>query len=342
MFYNKIQYSYKDITVIPAVISKIKSRSECNPVCEDGCMPIFTAPMASVVDTKNYDKWIENKITPILPRNIQLKDRIFYSKNGNWAAFSLNEFQEFFCNHYATNTSEPVWKVLIDIANGHMKCLYDLVRKAKDIHGDKICVMVGNIANPETYRKCVEAGVWGVRVGVGAGNGCITSSNVSVHYAMGSLIDETYKVKQRCFATGLYQKESLPKIIADGGVRNYSDVIKALALGADYVMIGSLFASLEESAGKTTILPNGDKCKEFYGMASKQGQIAINGKKTKTSEGISKTLPIIGTIPQWSDNMNAYLRSAMSYCNVEEIKDFNPENVNTAVLSCGASGSINK
>lgn len=342
MFRENIQYSYKDITVIPAVISEISSRSECNPVCEDGCMPIFTAPMASVVNTRNYDKWLENKITPILPRNISLRDRIFYSKYGNWASFSLNEFQEFFCNDYAPNTSETVWKVLIDVANGHMKCLYDWVRKAKDIHGDKICIMVGNIANPETYRECVDAGVWGVRVGIGAGNGCITSSNVSVHYAMASLIKETYIVKQRCVATGAYENENLPKIIADGGVRNYSDVIKALALGADYVMVGSLFASLEESAARTILKPNGDLCKEFYGMASRQGQIAINGKKTKTSEGITKMLPIIGTIPQWSDNMNAYLRSAMSYCSVKNIKDFNPENVNTAVLSCGASGSINK
>lgn len=342
MFRENIQYSYKDITVIPAVISEICSRSECNPVCEDGCMPIFTAPMASVVNKDNYDTWVENKITPILPRNINLRDRIFYSKSGYWAAFSLNEFQESFCNYYGSNTSETVWKVLIDVANGHMKCLYDLVRKAKDIHGDKICVMVGNIANPETYRECVEAGVWGVRTSIGSGAGCITSSNTAIYYGNASLINETYKIKRHCAATGAYEKVNLPKIIADGGVRNYSDVIKALALGADYVMVGSLFASLEESAGKTKILPNGDRRKEFYGMASRQGQIAINGKKTKTSEGITKMLPIIGTIPQWSDNMNAYLRSAMSYCNVKEIKHFNPENVDTAVLSCGASGSINK
>ena len=73
--------------------------------------------------------------------------------------------------------------------------------------------------------------------------------------------------------------------------------------------------------------------KELYGMASNQGQISINGVITKIPEGISKNVPVTGTIPQWSENMNAYLRSAMSYANIKDIKDFNPENVTLNIIS---------
>lgn len=198
--------------------------------------------------------------------------------------------------------------------------------------------------------------------------GCITSSNGAIHYAMASLIDEIYQEKFNIYHHNNFLNKTwdeMPKIIADGGVRNYSDVVKSLALGSDYVMIGSVLASLIESAGNTfEIQHDGSRYyyeldettdyndflktrknslyKEFYGMASKEGQIAINGKKTKTSEGISKELPVTGTIPQWTENMNAYLRSAMSYCNVRDIKDFNPENVTVNIISSETKNSINK
>ena len=87
---------------------------------------------------------------------------------------------------------------------------------------------------------------------------CITTSNVSAHYPQASLINECYNIKQQLlletitehgFTSHKYNENILPKIVADGGIRNYDNVIKALALGADYVMIGSLFAQCIESAG---------------------------------------------------------------------------------------------
>ena len=180
-----------------------------------------------------------------------------------------------------------------------------------------------------------------------------------------------------------YNESILPKIIADGGIRNYDHVIKALALGADYVMVGSLFAQCIESAGEKTnkiinskitlrfpierykdfemdkngnwlayytdeYIANGiepwksgsdekydrriGSLKEkkfighidvkFFGMASSDGQKSISGKKTKTSEGITKYLPVKYTLSSWVDNMVSYLRSAMSYTNCFTLKEF--------------------
>ena len=372
MLHNKVLYSYNDVMIEPAVLSEINSRSECNPF-KSGVLPIFTAPMSTVVDEKNYGIFKKNGIIPIMPRNISLETRYDIAIKGNWAAFSLKEFNELFCNKekHIDHHDNP-YKVLIDVANGHMKQIYDLVREAKELHGkDNIIIMVGNIANPKTYFECYKAGVNFVRVSIGSGAGCITASNTGIYYSSASLIDATYREKVNIYRNNNFLNkvwDEMPQIIADGGVRNYSDVIKAYALGADYVMIGSVFAALLESAGDTfEVKKDGSRYyyelseiegitdynkflksiknslyKEFYGMASKAGQIAINGKKTKTSEGISKELPVTGTIPQWSENMNAYLRSAMSYCNVKDIKDFNPENVTVNVISSETKNSINK
>ena len=243
-----MKYSYNDIMVKPAVLSTIEHRAECNPFDENGMLPLFTAPMDSVVGIDNFALFEKNGIIPILPRTEDIKDRLSFIHQGKWAALSLDEFERYFTKSVDSKNGSPLMRVLIDIANGHVSRLYQAVRAAKGIFKDSLIVMVGNIANPETYRVCIESHVDYVRVGIGGGQGCTTSSNVAIHYPMASLISEVYWIKQEYIKKGINEKE-LPKIIADGGIRNYSDVIKAIgALGADYVMIGSVFSMMLESA----------------------------------------------------------------------------------------------
>ena len=129
--------------------------------------------------------------------------------------------------------------------------------------------MVGNIANPETYRICVESRVDYVRCSVGTGAGCITCSNTGIGYPIASLISEIAAIKEELIDNGV-PEFSLTKIVADGGIRNYSDIVKAIALGADYVMCGSIFAIMLESAAYKTCnseewynLPSGTKLTDF-------------------------------------------------------------------------------
>lgn len=364
MILDKIGYSYNDITIVPKEISNINSRSEINPFMSDDMLPIFTAPMASVVDDKNYGAFIENKITPIIPRNIEFNKRVEFLFDGIWIAVSLNEFKQLFIDvDDFEKLRHHKFNVCIDVANGHMKQLYDISREAKHLsfkYHYSVTIMVGNIANPETYdficNELTNAGecvVDYVRCGIGGGSGCLTTSNTSIHYPMATLIDEIYKYKSKNVNT--------PKIIADGGIRNYSDVIKALALGADYVMIGSLFASCVESCGDKYVIHedgsriiisdndtlvdrfnnNENVVTEFYGMASARGQIAISGKKTKTSEGLTKYIPVKTTLQKWSNNMRDYLRSAMSYCNSFSLKQFRG-NVDCIINSANEINAVNK
>lgn len=243
MIRKEIGYSYNDLTIVPSRISYIDSRSECNPFVYGNKLPIFTAPMSSVVGLDNYLKWESNGIIPILPRTIPLDwegllDLVY---KGYWVALGLDEFKKLEDELKLELITDKA-RVLLDIANGHMNSIYFLSKKLKNKFGDKIEIMIGNIANPETYLDCIDAGIDYVRCSIGSGAGCLTTSNTGIHYPIASLLDEINKLKGRSI--------NPPKVIADGGIRNYSDVIKALALGADYVMIGGLFSQFLESSGE--------------------------------------------------------------------------------------------
>lgn len=421
MIENLKGYSYNDLTIVPSEISNISSRSECNPFIKENFLPIFASPMASVVNIDNEQTFLENGIIPIIPRNIANLEKnreqtLECVNNQMWVALSLKDFVNLFIDYYAERVGDfrTHYFIVVDIANGHMKSLYDKCIKAKELardNGYKLTIMTGNIANPQTYEWLCENAVYTnkdgyketaidfIRVGIGGGSGCITTSNVSIHYPQATLINECKKIKDD-FTKRFVRK--FPSIVADGGIRNYDHVIKALALGADYVMIGSVFAQCIESAGlkvipsekirrkaplnryksyrydgsnwwgiytdqfinecmepwnnslekeldyidkkikepdnsefKLAYLKKKNKYNElteeklighvdvkFFGMASADGQKSINGEKKKTAEGITKYLPVKYTLSSWANNMKSYLRSAMSYCDCKELKDF--------------------
>lgn len=327
MILNKIGYSYNDLTIIPTITTSVSSRSQIDPFDYNGMLPIFTAPMSTVVNIDNFNIWNKNKIYPIIPRNISSEIRKYNIQQGNWVAISLKEAVDWFINNEIQLYNSAY--ICIDIANGHMEHLINTCSDIKEKYGRQITIMTGNIANPETLYEYENTGIDYVRCSIGSGFGCITSSNTGIHYPIASLIQDCANFKRN--------KKFNIKIIADGGIRNYSDVIKAIALGADYVMIGGLFAGMKESAAPITESGN----KIFYGMASKEGQIAINGEKTKTSEGICKEIPITTSVENWSNNMIAYLKSAMSYCNSYALDDFR-NNVCLIPNSNSEINSVNK
>lgn len=354
MLLNKTGYGYNDITIIPEKISLIEHRGDCDPFTDDNMLPIFTAPMSTIIDENNYDTFYKNQIQPILPRNVDIDIRKKFISQGKWVALSMKEFIDLYINTREYEQLGNYQNVCIDIANGHMYKLYYTALGAKKNFYNKFGngsfqIMVGNIANPETYKYIIEYNIKNfiscnrhdvinyVRVGIGGGDFCITSSNTAIHYPQASLIDECYKYKE---------EDHCPKIIADGGIRNYSDVIKALSLGADYVMIGSLFVSAFESCATIYIdrgtkidllydtkqlneseetkredISNNKLYKYGYGMASKKAQFLI-AKSTTTAEGIEKRKEVKYTLHQWVDNMISYLRSAMSYCGCNNIYEF--------------------
>lgn len=270
MILDKQGLSYADLTIVPAPITEIDHRKECNIFYEDGNLPLFTAPMMTVVNEFNYKLYEENKINVIIPRTVKYKDRIKFLKDKKWVAFSLNEFKKLFCamddnDNAAFGVKGKTYKVCIDMANGHMHSLYTETFTAKRLAescGYKVIIMVGNIANPETYRWiCLHSYVDYVRCAIGAGGNCLTTNQTKIHYPLATLIDECKQIKNEMQGERDYYEpgteynevKCIPYIIADGGIKNYGDINTALALGADYVMIGGLFGQLLESSADMII-----------------------------------------------------------------------------------------
>lgn len=313
--------TFNDICLVPSVISNIEHRSECSPYLEDGMLPLFTAPMSSVIDQYNWEIFKNNKINIIIPRSVDWETRLDLS-NKTFIAVSLSEFERLI-DFY--NPIQTIY-VCVDIANGHMKKLLDLCKSAKEKFRDKIQIMAGNIANPDTYYEYAKAGIDYVRCGIGTSPICTTSANSGIHYPMVSLLQEINYVRMNVIEVIIYEDynayKSAPKIIADGGFSNFDQIIKALAIGADYVMLGKIFAMSEEACGEVVPTIEEKYMRKYYGMSTKKAQTEISGEATKTAEGIETLVPIKYTLPGWCDNFISYLRSAMSYCNSRTLEEF--------------------
>lgn len=365
MIREKVGYGYNDLTIVPCEISNIRHRKECNPYNLNGNLPLFTAPMYSVVCKENINIYEQNKINTILPRTKEIDYE--YLNSGKWIALSLDQFIDTFIENANKHLSKGAYyNVCVDIANGHMIDLYKAINKAKELsrkYEYVLTIMTGNIANPETYEWiCMNSEVNYIRLSIGSGAACITTPQTGVHYPIASLIEECYNIKQRILNSSKLKFKCVPYIIADGGIHGYGDINKALALGADYVMIGSEFAACYDSASNISNQdfdrkPDFDldetskrkliKCsnieKIHFGMASKEAQRIYNEGATsfKTAEGTFKVLKCKHTIKSWTDNFVDYLRSAMSYTGRKSLKEY-IGNVDLVVNSNSEIFSINK
>ena len=169
-------YSINEVTIVPAPVSSIRHRSECDPFYEHKKLPLFSAPMSCVINEDNYKEFEKVGINTILPRNISLDTR--YKKCINtFCAFGLEEAKSVFLNmkkeeFEKAKKENKTFYVCIDIANGHMEALLVLCKKLKCKFGHNIKIMTGNIARPCTYMEYAKVGIDYVRVGIGSGNAC--------------------------------------------------------------------------------------------------------------------------------------------------------------------------
>lgn len=334
-------YSLDEVGLIPAVLSKIEHRGDINPYLENKKLPIFVSPMSCILNARNIEVFEDSRVIPIMPRSESMSDRKLWGVSGNWSAVSLSEFESLFCSEtgiFVDTGSKTIHHVLIDMANGHMSRIYEDVRKAKSIFGKQLQVMVGNIAKPETYLECCKAGVDYVRVGIGGGSPCTTSVQTGIHASLPWLLTRIKDLKRNPYR---YSDESSrvsfqqwienhkkdgyveTKIIADGGVNTIDKAIKCLALGADYVMMGKLFAQTEEACGERIWGVDANKwLRKYYGMASEQGQRDISGGVKKNPEGIETWVTVEYTLDEFLNKFEAALRSSMSYTNSQNLEQF--------------------
>ena len=372
-----VGYELRDVAVMQAPVSFCNHRSDVNPfinVCDREVYPIFVSPMASVTDQNNYKTWIENKLTPVVPRSIQksennpngltFEERMELAKE-TFVSVSLKEAQNDLLNYlrgqqvYHTETRlniNDIYYICIDIAHGTLSDLYDVCKKIKEQYKEQVQIMTGNVANPSAYSFYADAGIDWMRATIGSGSRCTSSANVSIHYGTATLLDQLNE-ERKAYAHS-HNGNAPTKIIADGGIGWFDDIQKALALGADAVMAGKIFAECEEACGpiyyaksmenainkimchypgENLCMDDWKKFRDYYGMSTKKSQklIGDNKCKLKTSEGIDKPVEVKYPVAKWIDNMQSYLRSCMTYTNSHTIKELRE---NAQVIILGGSG----
>jgi IMP dehydrogenase len=207
--------------------------------------------------------------------------------------------------------------IVIDTAHGHSKGVAEVLKLVKEAF-PQVDVVVGNIATGEAAKYLADAGADAVKVGIGPGSICTTRVVAGVGVPQLSAIYDVAKALQ---GTGI-------PLIADGGLRYSGDIVKALAAGGYSVMMGSMFAGVEESPGETIIF-NGRKFKSYRGMGSLEAM--EKGSKDRyfqdmeadikklVPEGIAARVPFKGSLYEVVFQMLGGLRAGMGYCGAKDI-----------------------
>ena len=208
--------------------------------------------------------------------------------------------------------------IVIDTAHGHSKGVLDTFKKIKK-QFPQIDIIVGNVATADAAKDLAKAGVDGIKVGIGPGSICTTRIIAGVGVPQ---LHAVYEVANALKGTGI-------PVIADGGIRFTGDIVKALAAGAHSVMIGSLFAGVDESPGET-IIYEGRKFKTYQGMGSIEAmqkgskdryfQDTEDDIKKLVPEGIVGRVAYKGSLSEVIHQMVGGLRAGMGYCGAKNME----------------------
>ena len=209
--------------------------------------------------------------------------------------------------------------VVVDTAHAHTKSVLKIIKEVKKSFAD-LDVIAGNVATADAAKFLAKAGVDGIKVGIGPGSICTTRIVAGVGYPQLSAINNVYNAL----------KGSDIAIVADGGIKHTGDITKAIAAGADCVMLGSMLAGTLESPGET-IIYEGRKFKTYRGMGSVEAmekgskeryfQSSIKDKNKLVPEGIVGRVPYKGSLVESMFQFIGGLKSGMGYCGVSSIKD---------------------
>ena len=227
--------------------------------------------------------------------------------------------------------------IVIDTAHAHTKSVLKIIKDVKKLFPD-LDIVAGNVATADAAHFLAKAGVDGVKVGIGPGSICTTRIIAGVGYPQLSAI---YNVSKAL-------KGSNISVIADGGIKHTGDITKAVAAGADCVMLGSLLAGTLESPGET-IIYEGRKFKTYRGMGSVEAmekgskeryfQSSIKDKNKLVPEGIVGRVPYKGSVVESMFQFVGGLKSGMGYCGAKDIEELQKKSKFVQITRAGLDES---
>ena len=302
---------YDNVCLVPRTISQIKSRDDIDISSHnsdiDLDVPIIASPMRDVCDGNIAHRIWELGGLGIIHRFCSIEEQVeYYMQEGHsFCAIGLNDE-----NRFKALYDEGCKQFCIDVANGANIAVAQAIEYYLDMSEDHIIFIVGNIASVECFNWLEkQPNVVGIRVGIAGGDVCTTKNATGIYHPALSLIKECYE-----------GRKTSTLIIADGGVRCPGDFCKAIAFGADAVMLGSLIAATAESPAEL-IRQGNSLFKLYHGSAS--FDIQSTYKVPKYIEGKSKLIPYEeDTLEALMIRFKDGLRSSMSYFNARNLNEY--------------------
>ena len=311
----KKTHSFDDVLLVPQ-FSSIESRAEVNLTNTLGRgldlkLPVISSPMDTVTSTSMVLALDAAGALGIVHRynTIEEQSSIIYSAftgaaNNIGAAIGMSGD---FLDRADAAVRSGANVLCVDVAHGHHsmmeRCLKTLKDKYPETH-----LMAGNVATLEAFNALASWGADSIRVGIGGGSIC--STRIVTGHGIPTL-QSVFDCARTTYGT---------RIIADGGIKTTGDMVKALAAGADFVMIGSMLAGTTETPGRIVSSTNGEKYKEYRGMASKEAQRSWRGKNS-TPEGVATMVPYKGPVVDILQDITGGIRSGLSYTGVRNIQE---------------------
>ncbi|MBU0559010.1 MAG: guanosine monophosphate reductase [Bacteroidetes bacterium] len=317
-----LSLTYDDISFVPTKISAIRSRVEAktntNFLDIDLGMPVVSSPMDSVTGIKMAQALNDLGCLGVLNRFDSSLENLL---NGNVphsgirsVSIALNAPKDLI-----SKLTEFAGVICIDTANAANKTV---LQKCEEIKNNfNVKVMVGNVACGANLKDLVNAGADAVRIGIGGGSVCTTSIQTGIGIGQVSSLLDVYFARES-------EKLNI-ELIADGGIKSPGDVAKAIALGADAVMLGRMLAGTKETPGE--VIKYADQLWKKYRGSSSFGV----KMKNEFIEGEETMVPYKGTVKNVIDGISDGLRSAMSYMNCKSINEL--KQVNSFVILSNSS-----
>lgn len=327
--------SYDDVLLVPTH-SEVDSRSDVSLRTElsDNLtlhLPILSAPMDTVTGEEMATALGDELGAGIVHRYQSIENQADIVSNVRDKGLQVGGAVGIDEKHQGTNYLEraealvdaDVTFLCVDVAHGHLqKCLDAVERLSERFDGREVDIMAGNVATSEGAADLCEAGADMIRVGIGNGSHCTTRKKTGVGVPQVTALQEALEgVRKVRISHGLSGDDFMePSVIADGGITCPGDAAKALMLGVDAVMIGGELSTREESAAEVDEV-------DFFSMGENKtttrrykktrGQSRVG---TGATEGVEKKRPISGTVSEFAEEYRQGLKSAVSYCGGENIK----------------------
>jgi len=328
--------SFDDILLVPQH-SDLKSRKNVDLHMTIGnnnkinlALPIIAAPMDTVCETEMAEVLAGMGAVGSIHRYMSNEQQMGIANQlreiGDIGAFfAIGATGDYF-EQAQRLVGRGVKAFIVDTANGHSDIA---IRAVERLRGLPVHIMAGNVSTWDGFKRLSDAGADSIRVGIGGGSACTT--RIVTGHGIPTLASILDIVEHR--------QDTDAFIIADGGIRNSGDAVKAFAAGAHAVMLGSVLAGHDESPGETHYDSNGNPIsKEFRGMASADAQKSRG--YVSVIEGVSTTIPYKGTVVNTLISFENGIKSGISYSGIDNLSDLSVESLYVEVSSLAKGESI--